>query len=183
MNKRDQLLVEIAHYVPDIVCICEAVPKHTHTRAQESEYQLEGFDLCTNIDRCKRGVIVYTAKRLNASPADGFSVNFEESCWVEICLRGNDKLLVGCIYRSPNSQLTNDKRLFEDLQRVSEVSDYSHVMICGDFNFPDVNWIDDLVTESTNSLGFQFRECIRDCFFTHMSKTTHAKGKVIDLQP
>ena len=48
-------------------------------------------------------MIIFTAKGLNASPADKLDCNFEESCWVEIVLRSNYTLFVACIYRSPKS--------------------------------------------------------------------------------
>ncbi len=177
LNKRSEFAIAVAHYSPDIICIAEAVPKNTLTKAQESEFQLEGYDLCSNIARCRRGVIMYTAKKLNASPADCVNVDFEESCWIEIGLQGKDKLLVGCVYRSPNSEPSNTSKLLTSLKEVSKLKEYSHLLICGDFNFPDINWIDDLAPDNVNSYGFQFRECLRDCFLTqHVTDYTHRRG-------
>ena len=153
------------------------VPKFTHTKAQECEFQVDGFDICTNIANGKRGVIIYTAKGLNASPPNKVDCKFEESCWVEIELQGKDKLLVGCIYRSPNSDPANNEGLFSSLRNISAMNEYSHFLICGDFNFPDIDWIADISPGNTKSLGFQFRECLRDCFlFQHVKEYTHRRG-------
>ena len=53
---------------------------------------------------------IYTARYLGASQCD-FSNEFNENCWVEVKLRERDKLLIGCIYRSPNSDEANNVKL------------------------------------------------------------------------
>ncbi len=64
LNKRSELTTLIALY------ITEVLPKHTATKAQESEFALDGYDICSNIENGHRGVMIYTAKYLNASPTD-----------------------------------------------------------------------------------------------------------------
>ena len=49
-------------------------------------------------------------------------------------LNTNDTLLVGCIYRSPNSSETNNNDLFNLIKEMSEKR-LSHKLIMGDFNF------------------------------------------------
>ena len=41
----------------------------------------------------------------------------EESVWSEMKLTGNDRLLIGCIYRSSNSTIANDDKINELLRR------------------------------------------------------------------
>ena len=55
-------------------------------------------------------------------------------------LNNKDTLLVGCIYRSPNSSETNNINLLKLLREVSE-NRYSHKLIMGDFNFPEIDWL------------------------------------------
>ncbi len=178
LNKRAEFSTAIAHFAPDVICVNEVVPKHTLTKVQESEIQLEGYDLCSNLNYCKRGVAIFTAKRLNASPADRVKTEFEESCWVEIDLRGKDRLLVGCVYRSPNSDVINTAKLLSNLKSICAIKMYTHLLICGDFNFPEVNWKDDITLHEPNSVGLQFRECLRDCYLTqHVKEYTHRRGE------
>ena len=61
-----------------------------------------------------------------------------EATWCEIKLRSNS-ILVGVIYRPPNS--SRDKNLLlSDLIRLSEnFSNTSQVLLCGDFNFSEIN--------------------------------------------
>ena len=69
MNKRSEFEVKIALHSPDIVFISEYAPKNTSVPVQVSELQISGYDLCSNSENCKRGVVIYTKCSLKASPA------------------------------------------------------------------------------------------------------------------
>ncbi len=73
---------------------------------------------------------------------------FDESVWVEVKLKGEDKLLLGCIYRSPNSTENNNSKDREGLKKMCELK-HSHLLICGDFNIPEINWITQTANTST----------------------------------
>jgi hypothetical protein len=49
---------------------------------------------------------MYINKDLNVEEVK-FESNFEESIWVNIKLNGKDKMLVGCLYKSPSSNTEN----------------------------------------------------------------------------
>ena len=54
---------------------------------------------------------------------------------------------------------------------------YSHIVITGDFNLPDINW-KHWATKSVNpsNLNFKFVECLRDTFmFQHVSNPTRGR--------
>ena len=187
MNKRSEFTAALALYAPELVCITEIAPKHTQLQAQESEFQVEGYDICTNLDHSKRGVAIYTAKHLKASPADvSRPGEYDECCWVEVDLKDKDKLLIGCVYRSPNSDTVNNAKLLSGLKRICELKKYSHLLVCGDFNIPDIDWVEELTPQSTTNIGYMFMECIRDCYLTqHVKFPTHRRGdqkaNVLDL--
>ena len=49
-------------------------------------------------------------------------------------------MLVVCIYRSPSSEALNiTNSLFELLKSIS-IKKFSHIFICGDFNYPNMDW-------------------------------------------
>ncbi len=52
----------------------------------------------------------------------------EENLWVSVKLCGRDKLLTGCIYRSPNSTEENNNRQ-NAIQK-----EFTHQLITGDVN-------------------------------------------------
>ena len=52
---------------------------------QESELQIEGYDIFTNIQEAKRGVLIYAKSSLAASPSPLSDIcNLDEHCWCEI---------------------------------------------------------------------------------------------------
>ena len=65
---------------------------------------------------------------------------FEESIWVNIKLNGKDKMLVGCLYKSPSSHTENLEGLNKLIIEVSKMKEFSHLLITGDFNFPKIDW-------------------------------------------
>ena len=69
-------------------------------------------------------------------------VGDEESIiWSEVKLTGNDRLFIGCMYRSPNSSISNDVKVNKALIQANNLG-FSHVLIMGDFNDPSINWYD-----------------------------------------
>ena len=154
-------------------------------KVQDSELHVDGYDLCTNVNRCKRGVLIYTATYLKATPCD-FSSDFDESIWVGVKLRNKDSLLIGCVYRSPNSDMRNNVELMTNLTNICERNQFTHVLICGDFNLPDIDWVHELSPPNPNSTSYLFVECLRDCVLTqHVMQPTHKGGdqqaNILDL--
>ena len=59
---------------------------------------------------------------------------------MSISLKGQDDLLVGCIYQSPPSELLSSTNSICELLKPIPSHNYSHVSICGDFNCPNIDW-------------------------------------------
>jgi exonuclease III len=126
MNKRPGLQTVTSPHNVDIICITKYAPKNTTIPVQESELQIKGYDMFTNVDKCKRGVIIYTKKELKAVPSKiELKCDFEENSWCEIKLKGSDRLLVGCVYRSPNSDVINNAKLMSSIRKVCTFDLYS----------------------------------------------------------
>ena len=88
----------------------------------------------------KRGICVYASAKLNVTEVAFPDCPFEEQLWVQLSLAGQDRLLLGCVYRSPSGngqQDTND--LIQLLEHVTSAG-YSHLLIAGDFNMPQIDW-------------------------------------------
>lgn len=81
---------------------------------------------------------------------------------VEIGLK-NEQLLIGGIYRSPNSSINNSRQLVELINKAMELKcDYT--VLVGDFNFPDILWKDWTTPHNHAHPEFHFIECLRDNF-------------------
>ena len=140
MNKRSELLAIIEASKPDIIAITETLPKQRGERIQVAELEIPDFD-CFKNGANGRGVCIYTKKYLKAIQVEDLtSSNFEECMWCEIRLDGNDKLLIGCVYRSPSSTNANNSQL-QELILNSYRRNPSHLLIVGDFNYLEINWV------------------------------------------
>jgi len=145
---------------------------------EENEFHIQGYDHFNNLGKlCKRGVILYTKSSLNAIPLVLQACDkFEESIWCRIHMKGDDKLDIGVIYRSPNSQFINNDHLASIIKEVNDINS-SHVMIMGDFNFSEIDWKNETTPANLNNPSTRFMECLRDCYLhQHISEPTHFRG-------
>ena len=68
-------------------------------------------------------------------------MNIDEAVWCTIQLKNNDKMLIGVVYCSPNSNSENNSKIIDLIPKLSEYIGHSHCLLLGDFNFPNINWI------------------------------------------
>ena len=110
-----------------------------------------------------RGCILYIKSNIPVSYTK-FNNTFQESVWCSVNLIGSDKLLIGCVYSSPNSNAENNQEFLDLFLKVKYLNP-CHLLIMGDFNLREINWI--MNTPRTNETHFasQFLECVMDCFF------------------
>ncbi|KAJ8017721.1 hypothetical protein HOLleu_44669 [Holothuria leucospilota] len=139
-------LLHISIDNPDIVGVTETW-LHSDI-SNSSEIQIPGYKIFRQ-DRadtvCGRGggVFLYVKDSINC-------VSFgNESC---------TPLVVGIIYRSPNSCADNNQSLLESFRIVSS----KRAVVFGDFNFPDIDWH----SCTSGSHGRDFLEAVSDGFFT-----------------
>ena len=76
----------------------------------EEYYNIDNYDgVISNIDK-GRGVVLYIKISFHSHEIT-FETLFDESVWCSVKLNNNYKLLVGCVYCSPNSSETNNVNL------------------------------------------------------------------------
>ena len=96
--------------------------------------------ICNAYQPNKRGVCIFVHSRLSTFKDDHLSaIPFSEYIWCHIPLESGDCLLLGVIYRSPNSDLLNFEHLCSLLTSANN-SGCSHLLITGDFNMPHISW-------------------------------------------
>ena len=108
-----------------------------------SEIYIEGYDcFCSEFNHHDRGVCIYIRDNLNSHKLDLSSNNqFNENIFCSLSLSNSDDMIIGVVYRSPNSSEYNDSNLRDLFQKANEnVSNHSHLLITGDFNLPHINW-------------------------------------------
>ena len=168
-NKLDELKIRLNEDTSinyDIIGITETNYKNIKDKPNILEYNLVGYDIFHNdtLDTKipHRGIILYIKKNLKATQISFVNSCFNESIWVSIDLKFNETLLIGCIYRSPNSNDNNNSKLIELINEVSN-SKFSKLLIMGDFNFPNIDWKLETCSFS-NGAASNFLENIKDNF-------------------
>ena len=152
----------------------------------DPEIQLSGYNVFRN-DRCGSwggGVPLYIHKSLMCTPSEKLkAVGMDESLWYLVSLSKNTTLLIRLIYRSPTSVESNNSKLLEIFQIISQQYGHTQLLLMGDFNFPDINWVD---SSSFTSLSAKFLDVIQDSFLTqHVEEPTRhqpdQQSSVLDL--
>ena len=85
-----------------------------------------------------RGTMIYTANHLKMHKIET-EIKFSEHLWIKVNISKDHCILVGIIYRSPNSRSENNAKLCGLLWEVSEIK-HDHIIINGDFNMKQINW-------------------------------------------
>ena len=81
---------------------------------------------------------------------------FDDHVWVEINLRKDDRLLYGCIYRSPtNEKAETIENTTKVCQLIAETEQRNnlHLLIGGDFNYTSIDWENEYVDENSSTIG------------------------------
>ena len=96
----------------------------------------------------------------------------------EIELVNNEKMLLCCVYRSPNSSSKNNESINDAILQMSELG-YKHVVIVGDFNLRNIDW--DNVCAISGKEEEAFVDTVQDAFLTQfVSAPTRGRG---DAEP
>ena len=170
LNKRSEFLVAMEIYKPDIVGITEIKPKTTRYKVQESELAMDNFDIFHNLEEDGRGLLLYVKTTLNASLCE-IDNDFSEKLFVECKPNGDDRLLLGLIYRSSNDTMAdthaeNLNKLFVQISNMKA----SHKLIMGDFNYPQIDWDLELSKVKEDHIASKFLQATKDSFLIQHQK-------------
>ena len=182
LNKMEDLKMMIASSKPDLMIFTEVLPKAQIKPIQEPQLKIKGYDEYLNFIHSDsnlgksgiRGVAIYINDDLQSKEIK-LSSPYRDHVWVEINLLNDDSLLCGCIYRSP----TNEKSLSIEtttkvckLMEEATMKDNTHILICGDFNYPDIDWENDFV-RGNNTVIRPFIDMGQSCYLhQHISEPT-----------
>ena len=160
-NKKDELLTKVNELNPIIISITETIPKR-RDNLMDSEYDIPGYTVFTN--NKQRGVALYIKETLNPQGVDDLSNSkFDISSWAKFLTQDGLNVLIGCIYKSPSSSQENKLELL-NLLKSNVLSKFDHVLITGDFNFPNILWDGSWPGKEEND----FIECLHDSFLNQM---------------
>ena len=179
-NKKQELEILIEDLKPQIIALTEAYPKHKVLDIDTTIYNIKDYDLFHNSTENNRGILIYIAKSLDPTSVE-ITTQYKEVVGCKIKLKGKDSLDIFTIYRSPTHPTDPDilDTLFREI-----CHNTSHVLILGDFNLKEINWVNLSTTiVNENHPANKFLETIRDNYlYQHVNKPTRYRdGQVPSL--
>ena len=182
LNKKDELVEFITGNEPSIIMITEIIPKAQVHPIEAPSLKIHGYNVHLNFEIADsnlgasgiRGVAIYVKEDMDAEEVT-FNTVFADHLRVEIPLAKEDSLLCGCVYRSPTKEKeATIKSTTQVCDLISEATgkNHSHLLICGDFNYPEIDWENESVGENSDHLA-SFMTKIQDCLLhQHITEST-----------
>ncbi len=163
-NKMKLLDAHIFVDKPDIIFVCET------WFTEDSLVNIANFR-CFNRNRLEDehgGVVIYVKDDLIAMETQNKFLNDSniEQIWCSIDI-GLDKILLGCMYRPPNSSNEVNKLINKSLvtaKQEIENGRYTTMIVAGDFNYPDICWERDglIYLKKNSQMSIDFIDTIND---------------------
>ncbi|CAH8481634.1 unnamed protein product [Schistosoma intercalatum] len=123
---------------PSLVLITESWLSSDTT---DTFLQIDTYELfrCDRVIKKGGGCLVYVSKNLRAETySDHVLSKLPESIWLTVHTH-ECKILIGCIYRAPNTPSSTDTIISESFAQAASL-DFTYKIVCGDFNLPTINW-------------------------------------------
>ena len=171
-NKKDELWRLIEERKAHIVAITEVMAANKRD-IDTSELSFLGYDGFFNLVPVL-GVAIYVKSEGHAQPCEVLnSKMFSESIWCSFETEVGS-MLIGCVYRSPNSDAGNNNDLLELLHDASNQS-FDYLLIMGDFNYPGIRWDGTFVGGKEG----EFVDCLQESYLLQMVRqpTTFRQGQ------
>ena len=160
-NKMDEFQGRVAIDKPDVIGVTEVWMKET--------FNINGYHPAIRQDRAEEkrggGVALFVRENLEIIDCNTMTNDqFKEAVWCYIRLNKINKLLVGVCYRSPSADDESNQGLFDMLRKTRDQFS-GETIVMGDFNFPQINWEEGIVTGTSLSPQAQFYETVQDLYW------------------
>ena len=177
-SKINELIVIAVDQCPDIILLTET---WCNTSISDATLAIPGYQLESDLRRDRTdtvnglggGLLVYTKQGLKILPHNNFKTNeFNQFCSLRIPTKG-EPLTIFLVYRPPGSGYENTDKLCEIMTNLDK-----QTILIGDFNFPDINWID----STSAARGRPILETATSENLEQLVNfSTHNKGNILDL--
>ena len=136
-NKKVELAQVASTYNPEVILGTET---WLNNEIQSSEIFPQNY---TAFRRDRKdgfgGVVIVTRNDLICEEIVNVNIN-TESIYCKIELQGNKSVVVGVVYRPPNSNTDYMRMVCEEMEEIRRKHRNAVLWIGGDFNLPDINW-------------------------------------------
>ena len=131
-NKKKEIELYLDENKIDIMMFTECWINKDHS---SSEYSFSEFQPPIVAKKNRGGTCIYVRNQISYIEVKP-PYPIEDSCWVTVKTENNIERLYAVIYRSPNSPIENNQKLFENLKWAKE--NFKELVITGDFNLPTI---------------------------------------------
>ena len=140
-----------------------------------AEYNLPGYLMfsCERANRTGGGALLYVKAGLHPSILEKEKINNVDSVLLQLKIHSK-KFIIGLIYRPPGQNITNDKKLYD---QITEISNTSDCIIFGDFNIPVTSWGNPPSSHSGHEL---YNNLLESALSQHVHKPTRGNN-ILDL--
>lgn len=176
-NKFNELQALASTNNYEIICITETLPKHSINPDDISNYTFSLSNYIGYHTLSGRGVSIYVHENLK-SEAVSFDANFSDNLWVNLETSPKKYILLGCLYRSPNSSESNNESLVSMLKE-SKSKNAHNRLIVGDFNLKEIDWVNFCVHTRPEHTAMKVFDVVNDLFYEQLidEPTRHRAGE------
>ena len=140
----------IDQHKPAVIDITES---WCDSMATDTELSLAGYSLYRKDRHIGKGggVLLYIHESLSVTPIQSLNyIYVKDSIWCSLSLSDCASMLIGLVYRSPNSSDDNNNKLLRLLQNLPYIHPHTYLLLMGDFNFPYIDWNNNSVLGSNS---------------------------------
>ena len=176
-NKMGELQALITEKQYDIIAVTEVFPKSQQLDYNDPELQLDGYTIFHPIKKVftGRGSIIYIKGTLKAYQIESQETEFIEFMQTGIKTQSGSNTLISCIYRSPSANNDDCVRELSDIISIKKFCNtkFDCILPMGDFNFKELNWVDQNTSVGTVHISSKFLEVVRESFLFQQCETTN----------
>ena len=175
LSKLDEFKLRVRICQPDIIFGTET---WLNNDISDSFINIPGFKILRkDTTEVRGGVILYVNENIDVEACDQLNnMNVKDSLWVwKKNKHGHDDLL-SVIYRKGNTCDELNDLLLEQFETTTKIC-RGKILINGDFNLPNIDWVNSFVYEGENSFSQRFYDLLCDLYLTqHVLEPTRQRG-------
>jgi hypothetical protein len=175
LSKFDEFKVRVNDLKPDIVFGTETWLK---SDVDDCFIDIPGFKILrSDTTEVRGGVIMIVRDYIDVEMCNEINgMNVKDTLWVWLKSNNNNDSLLGVIYRKGDSSAELNASILEQFEVATRICK-GKILINGDFNLPNVDWVNCVINDGENSYSQMFYDKICDLYLTqHVLEPTRQRG-------
>ena len=181
-NKLDEIKLFVDKEDIHFLAITETLSKSSIDC--EPIFILPGFECISN--NGGRGVALFVKDGTEFTRITDYDDIFSPSVVCHIKLPDVESFILAVIYRSPNSGELENENVYKFVSCICKNHARDKIVIAGDFNYPDIDWTNDICNKADDHIASKFLPCTQENYLNQIIESpTHFRGNqnptLIDL--